>query len=109
MNVITVEDDAFKAFKDQFQKLFEAIGLLVSTEQALMKQEVNKKNKLEKRWLDGPEVCEYLHVTNRTLQNYRDKGIIPYTTLGGKIIYIKNQIDEILEKNIIEAQSQEEN
>jgi hypothetical protein len=109
MNVITLEDDAFNAFLNQIKQLFEKIEILISTEQALMKQEGNKKNKLEKRWLDGPEVCEYLHVTNRTLQNYRDKGIIPYTTLGGKIIYIKNQIDEILENNIIEAQDQREN
>ncbi len=108
MNVITIEDAAFKAFQEQFQKLFNSINSLISTEQELMKTEESQKNKFQKRWLDGPEVCKYLHVTNRTLQNYRDQQVIPYTYMGGKIMYVKDQIDEILENNIRPAKSQEE-
>ena len=35
-------------------------------------------------YLTGREVCERLFVSPRTLQDYRDKGIIPYTQIAGK-------------------------
>ena len=38
-------------------------------------------------YLTGREVCEHLFVSPRTLQDYRDRGIIPYTQIAGKILY----------------------
>jgi hypothetical protein len=38
-------------------------------------------------WLDTAEVCKLLHVTKRTLANYRVKGILPFKKIGGKIYY----------------------
>lgn len=38
-------------------------------------------------YLTGREVCEHLFISPRTLQDYRDKGIIPYTQIAGKILY----------------------
>ena len=38
-------------------------------------------------FLTGKEVCERLYISPRTLQDYRDKGIIPYTQFAGKILY----------------------
>ena len=35
-------------------------------------------------YLTGREVCERLFVSPRTLQDYRDKGNIPYTQIAGK-------------------------
>ncbi len=35
-------------------------------------------------FLTGKEVCERLYISPRTLQDYRDKGIIPYTQLAGR-------------------------
>ena len=37
-------------------------------------------------YLTGREVCEHLFVSPRTLQDYRDRGIIPYTQIAGKIL-----------------------
>ena len=37
-------------------------------------------------FLTGKEVCEQLYISPRTLQDYRDKGIIPYTQFAGKIL-----------------------
>lgn len=39
-------------------------------------------------YLTGREVCEHLFISPRTLQDYRDKGIIPYTLIAGKILYV---------------------
>ena len=50
-------------------------------------------------YLMGREVCERLFVSPRTLQDYRDKGIIPYTQIAGKILYRLSDINRLLQKN----------
>ena len=50
-------------------------------------------------YLTGREVCERLFVSPRTLQDYRDKGIIPYTQIAGKILYRLSDINRLLHEN----------
>ena len=50
-------------------------------------------------FLTGKEVCELLYISPLTLQDYRDKGIIPYTQFAGKILYKESEIERILKNN----------
>ena len=50
-------------------------------------------------FLTGKEVCERLYISPRTLQDYRDKGIIPYTQFAGKILYKASDLEKILMMN----------
>ena len=50
-------------------------------------------------YLTGREACERLFVSPRTLQDYRDKGIIPYTQIAGKILYRLSDINRLLQEN----------
>ena len=50
-------------------------------------------------YLTGREVCERLFVSPRTLQDYREKGIIPYTQIAGKILYCLSDINRLLQEN----------
>ena len=50
-------------------------------------------------YLAGREVCEHLFITPRTLQDYRDKGIIPYTQIAGKILYRLSDINRLVHEN----------
>ena len=50
-------------------------------------------------YLTGREVCERLFLSPRTLQDYRDKGIIPYTQIAGKILYRLSDINRIVSEN----------
>ncbi|WP_197063413.1 helix-turn-helix domain-containing protein [Capnocytophaga cynodegmi] len=50
-------------------------------------------------YLTGREVCERLFVSPRTLQDYRYKGIIPYTQIAGKILYRLSDINRLLQEN----------
>ncbi len=52
-----------------------------------------------KIYLTGREVCERLFISPRTLQDYRDRGIIPYTPIAGKILYRLSDIDRLLQEN----------
>ena len=50
-------------------------------------------------FLTGKDVCERLYISPRTLQDYRDKGIIPYTQFAGKILYKASDLEKMLEVN----------
>jgi len=54
---------------------------------------------MKNKWLDGQEVLQLLHISLRTLQTYRDSGILPYSKLCGKIYYKAEDLEEILEKH----------
>ena len=49
--------------------------------------------------LTGKDVCEQLYISPRTLQDYRDRKVIPYTQFAGKILYKVSDLERILEKN----------
>ena len=48
-------------------------------------------------FLTGKEVCERLYISPRTLQDYRDRRIIPYTQFAGKILYKVSDLERLLE------------
>ncbi len=50
-------------------------------------------------FLTGKEVCERLYISPRTLQDYRDRRIIPYTQFAGKILYKESDLEKILMMN----------
>lgn len=50
-------------------------------------------------FLTGKEVCERLYISPRTLQDYRDRRIIPYTQFAGKVLYRLSDINQLLQKN----------
>ena len=52
-------------------------------------------------YLTGREVCERLFVSPRTLQDYRDKSIILYTQIAGKILYRLSDINRLLQENYV--------
>jgi len=46
--------------------------------------------------LTDKEVSQLLKVSRRTLQDYRNNGILPYTQVGGKILYRSSDIERTL-------------
>ena len=47
----------------------------------------------------GKDVCERLYISPRTLQDYRDRKIIPYTQFVGKILYKASDLEKMSEEN----------
>jgi len=58
-----------------------------------------KKNPLDDIWLDNQEVCRLLKISKRTLQTYRDKHMIPYSQIAGKIYFKASDIQNHLLSN----------
>lgn len=50
-------------------------------------------------WLDGSDVMRALHISPRTLQTLRSNGTLPYSHIGGKILYKREVLEDLLERN----------
>lgn len=76
----------------------EFIPLLKRVEEIARVCEVLKKGKDRKVYPNG-KAASLLGVSTRTLQNWRDKGIIDYTQVGNKIYYTEQDIQQMLDNN----------
>ena len=63
-------------------------------------------DKIQNKWLSSDEVCHLLMISKRTLQSYRDRGILPFAQVGRKIYYKSSDIDVYLEAHYIKANYQ---
>ena len=57
------------------------------------------RNDENTKWLTSEQVCEILKISKKTLQNYRDKGIIPFAKLANRTYYKKSDIERCLESH----------
>ena len=52
-----------------------------------------------KNWMDNQDVCDVLHISKKTLQVYRDKGLLPFTRIKHKMFYKPEDVHNLLESN----------
>ncbi len=57
----------------------------------------------EKEILDNQDVLQLLKISSRTLQSYRDNGILPFSKVGGKIYYQMVDVRDLVKKNLVTA------
>ena len=88
MEVIAIQKSVFDGMKNEFKELLEL------TENATRKYTSIFK---EEKWLDNQEVCLMMNITKRTLQTYKDKGLLPYSKLNRKNYYKLSDVQALLE------------
>ena len=49
-----------------------------------------------KNWLDNQEVCEILKISQRTLQEYRNNGVLPFSCIKHKMFYKPDDVERLL-------------
>ncbi len=81
--------------KKEFQELIDKLNEI---EKVVSEKE---KGSLNEKWLDNEDVCEILKISKRALQNYRGKGMLPFSQIGNKIYYKASDIEKHLENNYI--------
>ena len=91
--------DYLNSENEEVKKAFSRIS---ETEKALRKALDNyRPSVMKERYLTGEEVCAYLHISPRTLQNLRNTRQIPFTVIGGRnIVYSESGIRETLLDNM---------
>lgn len=68
-------------------------------EEQLRQLSLKERNPLGDTYLDTDEVCDLLKICKRTLQKHRDEASISFIQFGGKTLYKKSDIIEVLHKN----------
>lgn len=82
---------------DEYKVLLEAMRYAAQTADKLIAEV--EPSLLGERYLTTEQVMTRFHISRRALQNYRDRGIIPYTSIGGTLLYPESQINEVLKNN----------
>ena len=92
MDLLTNEAEEIIDHQEMIMQLRNRIEEILKNYRPVMNGEI---------YLSGEDVCKLLHISKRTLQQYRDDKILPYIQIGGKIIYKESDILIILEQNYI--------
>lgn len=88
MEVIAIQKSVLEGMKNELKALLEL------TENATKKYTPIFEEEL---WLDNQEVCLIMNITKRTLQTYKDKGLLPYSRLNRKNYYKRSDVQALLE------------
>lgn len=88
MEVIAIEKSTLERMKNDIKELLELTENATQKYSPIFKQE---------KWLDNQEVCLMMNITKRTLQTYKDKGLLPYSKLNRKNYYKLSDVQALLE------------
>ena len=75
MEIIAIEKKTFEQMTQAFERFVNQVKNLCGS------------NRESEQWLSNREVCGLLGISQRTLQNFRDTGILPYSRIGHKCYY----------------------
>ena len=90
MELITKTDEVYLSFLRKIVETENAIETLFTGYHPPLDNE---------RYLTDREVSKILHISRRTLQEYRSTGQIAYSMVGGKILYREGDIEKWLTAN----------
>ncbi|AZA56481.1 helix-turn-helix domain-containing protein [Chryseobacterium shandongense] len=88
MEVIAIQKSALDGMKDELKALLELTENATQKYMSIFQKE---------QWLDNQEVCLLMNITKRTLQTYKDKGLLPYSRLNRKNYYKHTDVQALLE------------
>lgn len=63
-------------------------------------EELKQTSTTDNRWLKSSDVKDLLGISHGKLQDLRDRGLIPFTKLGGVIFYDRIEIEKMLLKGM---------
>lgn len=90
MKIITVEEEAWKELNKRIQIISDYLLKLEDTS-------------YDDLWLNNHEVCQYLHLSEKTLWRMRSKGEVTYSKIYGQYFYTIGTIKELLKANAIQS------
>ena len=96
-----IEEDVLGIHSPEIKELFSLAETTESNIEECIK--TSKPSLNGERYLNNKEVCAILHISPRSLQDYRDKGKISFYKLEGKIIFAESDVYKMLEENYNKA------
>jgi hypothetical protein len=90
MNIITIEEEAWNRLNERLKTITDYI----------LKLEDNSYDTL---WLNNHEVCQYLHISEKTLWRMRTHGQVAYSKIYGQYFYTIGAIKDMLNANAVQT------
>ena len=88
MELINGNSEIIRDFFQSMDRILDGISRLAKE---------NRPNLNGEKFLSNREAAKCLKVSIRTLQEWRDTGVIPYIQIKGKIIYRQSDIERLLQ------------
>ncbi|MBN8785783.1 DNA-binding protein [Elizabethkingia anophelis] len=90
MNIITIEEETWKQLNERIKSISEYILKMDNTS-------------YDSLWLNNHEVCQYLHISEKTLWRMRTKGEIAYSKMYGQYYYTIGAIKDMLNAHAVQT------
>jgi hypothetical protein len=84
MDIIAIESKTFEQMKERFKDFSKQVKKLCGD------------NQDKEQWLGNEDVCGLLQISPRTLQSYRDNGILPFSQIGRKCYYKVSDVEQLI-------------
>lgn len=89
MEIVAIEKRTFEQMMQRFEYFAKQVNALCG------------RNRNNENWLDNKQACELLKISPRTLQAYRDTGVLPYSQIGRKCYYKVSDIEQFINQQQI--------
>ncbi|TDQ10209.1 helix-turn-helix domain-containing protein [Pedobacter metabolipauper] len=90
MNIITIEEEAWKKLSSRISAISEYIKKMEDTS-------------YDDFWLNNHEVCQYLHISEKTLWRMRNNDDLAYSKIYGQYFYTIGAIKDMLNANAVQT------
>lgn len=87
MEIVAIEGKAFEQMKRSFDDFTQQVKSLC------------RDGRNTEKWMNNAEVCGLLQISLRTLQSYRDTGVLPYSQIGRKCYYKTSDVEVLLNQS----------
>ena len=87
MDIIAIESKTFEQMKERFKGFSNQVKDLCGD------------NQDKEQWLGNEDVCALLQISLRTLQSYRDSGMLPFSLIGRKCYYWVSDMQQLIDNS----------
>lgn len=84
MDIIAIESKTFEQIRERFKVFSNQVKDLCGD------------NQEKEHWLGNDDICGLLQVSSRTLQSYRDNGMLPFSQIGRKCYYRISDVEQLI-------------
>lgn len=87
MDIIAIKSKTFEQMKERFKGFSNQVKDLCGD------------NQDKEQWLGNEDVCALLQISLRTLQSYRDRGMLPFSLIGRKCYYRVSDMQQLIDNS----------
>ena len=87
MDIIAIKSKTFEQMKERFKGFSNQVKDLCGD------------NQDKEQWLGNEDVCALLQISLRTLQSYRDSGMLPFSLIGRKYYYRVSDMQQLIDNS----------